>query len=345
MVTVSVVGATGYAGVELVRLLSSHPRVRIAQVTSESQSGQPLNRSYPHLGPRGEAVLASTAEAAAGADVAFLALPHGVAMALAPRLLAAGTRVIDLGADFRLRDPAAYREWYGQEHASPRLLTEAVYGLTELHRGELAGARLVANPGCYPTAALLAAVPALKLGLARPEGIVVDAKSGVSGAGRSPSLKVHFGEVNENVRPYGLAGAHRHTPEIEQELSRAAGTEVVVSFNPHLVPMTRGILSTCYLPLAGPVETAEAVAAYRDFYRDEPFVHVLDPGQWPETKYALGSNHCFLGLAVDRRAGRLVVCAALDNLGKGAAGQAVQNLNAMWGWPETEGLDFPGLYP
>ncbi len=356
MVKVSVVGATGYAGAELVRLLSRHPRVRVVQVTSESRSGQRLDAVYPHFaalggGPAsdaasGEAALEETAAAAAsGADAVFLALPHGVAMHLAPELLEAGARVIDLGADFRLRDAAVYREWYGHEHAAPHLLEEAVYGLPELGREEIPGARLVANPGCYPTATLLALAPALRSGIARAEGIVVDAKSGVSGAGRSPSLKVHFGEVNENLRPYNLAGAHRHTPEIEQEAARAAGVPVTLSFNPHLVPMTRGILSTCYLTLTEDRPAEELVDLYRDFYRDEPFVHVLEAGRLPETKYAWGSNHCFLGLAVDRRAGRLVVCAALDNLVKGAAGQAVQNLNLIFGLGETAGLDFAGIYP
>lgn len=345
MVAVSVIGATGYAGAELVRLLSRHPRVRIARVTSESHRGQRLNEVYPHLAGAGETVLADVADAGAGADAVFVALPHGLAMALAPRLLAAGVRVIDLGADFRLRDAAAYRQWYEHEHAAPELLAEAAYGLPELRRREIPGARVVANPGCYPTASVLGLAPALQSGWVDPEGIVIDAKSGVSGAGRSPSLKVHFGEVNENLRPYSLGGAHRHTPEIEQELGRAAGRPVVVSFNPHLVPMTRGILCTSYLSLAEDRPADAFVALYREFYAGEPFVHVLEGGRPAEPKYALGSNHCFIGLAVDRRAGRLVVTSALDNLVKGAAGQAIQNLNLLFGMEETAGLDYPGLYP
>lgn len=345
VVAVSVIGATGYAGAELVRLLSRHPRVRIAQVTSESHRGQRLNEVYPHLAGSGEAVLAGMADAGGGADAVFLALPHGLAMTLAPCLLDAGARVIDLGADFRLRDAESYRRWYEHDHADPTLLAEAVYGLPELRRREIPGARLVANPGCYPTTAVLGLAPALQSGWVSLDGIVIDAKSGVSGAGRSPSLTVHFGEVNENLRPYNLAGVHRHTPEIEQELGSVAGRQVVVSFNPHLVPMTRGILCTSYLSLQADRPVEEFAALYREFYAGEPFVHVLEAGCPAEPKYALGSNHCFIGLAVDRRAGRLIVTSALDNLVKGAAGQAVQNLNLLFGMEETAGLDFPGLYP
>ncbi len=341
-VRAAVVGATGYAGVELVRLLRAHPRVDLVTVASR-EPGRPLADSYPHLLPAGPLVLEEW-EAAARADVAFLALPHGVAGGLAGFFLERGCLVIDLGADFRLT-AEVYARWYGAEHPAPDVLRQAVYGLPELFRDRIRDARLVANPGCYPTAAALALAPFLAEGVVEPRGIVVDAKSGVSGAGRSPSLKVHFGEVNENLRPYSLAGVHRHTPEIEQVLGRVAGAEVRVSFNPHLVPMTRGILCTAYAPLARPVSGREAAAILRDFYGGEPWVHVLPEGGWPETKMCLGSNNCFLAAAVDERAGLLVVASALDNLVKGAAGQAVQNMNLLLGWEETVGLPALALYP
>ncbi len=346
MVKVSVVGATGYVGVELVRLLSRHPDVRIVSVTSESHRGQPLGDVYPHLGRTDDLVLGESADGlAVGADVVFLALPHGLAMSLAPQALAAGARVIDLGADFRLRDPAAYSHWYEVAHSCPELLAEAVYGLPELRRAEIAEARLLANPGCYPTAAILGLAPLLAAGWARQDGIVIDAKSGVSGAGRSPSLRVHFAEVNENLRPYGAGGKHRHLPEIEQELSRLAGAGVTVSFTPHLVPMTRGILCTMYVALQEERSAAEVWDLYAEFYRGEEFVRVLPPGRLPETKFALGSNLCFIGLALDEGARRLVVFSAIDNLVKGAAGQAIQNMNIMCGLPETAGLAAPAIYP
>ncbi len=341
--TAAVVGATGYAGAELVRLLHQHPRVELLAVTAR-EPGRPLTDSYPHLLPAGDLLL-EEAEAAGRADVVFLALPHGLAGKLAPSFLERGCRVVDLGADFRLSEPAVYARWYGTEHPAPEALRGAVYGLPELFRAEIRGAGLVANPGCYPTAAALALAPFLAAGTVAPRGVVVDAKSGVSGAGRSVSLGVHFGEVNENLRPYSLAGRHRHTPEIEQTLGRVAGTEVRVSFNPHLVPMTRGILCTAYAPLEGSLGGGDAQAIQRDFYRGEPWVHVLQEGRWPETKMCLGSNNCFVAASVDERAGLLVAVAALDNLVKGAAGQAVQNMNLMLGWEETLGLPRLALYP
>lgn len=348
MLKVGVIGATGYAGVELVRILSRHPGVQLVALASESYKGQPLDQVYPHLGPWGEQELVApdAADLASRCDVVFLALPHGLAMEMAPRCLEAGARVIDLGADFRLSDASVFRAWYGLDHASPDLLAEAVYGLPEIRREAIARARLLANPGCYPTAASLGLLPLVEAGwLDIAAGIIIDAKSGVSGAGRSPSLKVHFAEVNENLRPYSLAGAHRHTPEIEQALSEAAAAKITVSFNPHLIPMTRGILATTYVRLEGARGLAEVHALYRDRYAAEPFVRVLEPGRLPETKYVYGSNYCFIGLALDERAGRLVIVSAIDNLVKGAAGQAVQNLNIMAGWGESAGLSFPAIYP
>lgn len=342
---VAVVGATGYAGVETVRLLAGHPRVDLTYLASHSQAGQPLGASYRHLGALGDVLLqpVDAAAIAAAARVVFLALPARAALELAPRLLERGCRVLDLGPDFRLRDAEAYARHYGGAHAAPDVLARAVYGLAELHTEQIETADLVGVPGCYPTAALLALWPALAEGWCAADDLIVDAKSGVSGAGRGMSLTTHFCEADESVLPYNLGGAHRHTAELDQELSLAAGREVAVSFNPHLIPQTRGLLATCYARLVRPVETAEVLAAYRDFYRGRPFVRVLDDP--PATKLVTGSNVCAIGLRVDARSGRLIACGAIDNLMKGAAGQGVQDLNLMQGWEETLGLSTVGLYP
>jgi N-acetyl-gamma-glutamyl-phosphate reductase len=281
-------------------------------------------------------------EMAQDSDVVFLALPHGAAIEAAPVLLEKGARVIDLGADFRLKDPATYARWYGSEHGAPDLLADAVYGLPEQNRACLPSARLVANPGCYPTAAALALLPLVRGGHANGP-VIVDAKSGVSGAGRNPSAATQFSEVNENVKPYKI-GAHRHGPEMEQTFA-LAGAPVPVYFAPHLTPMTRGILATCYVPLAGELSEAEALALYRDAYRDEPFVRVLEGDELPQTKATLGSNFCDVAVRVDRQRGLAVAVSAIDNLVKGAAGQAIQNMNLMFGFPETEGLWVPAMFP
>jgi len=277
-------------------------------------------------------------------DVVFLALPHGISMPIAERLLVAGVKVIDLGADFRLRDPRAYQSWYGLEHSCPRLLAEAVYGLPELKREQVAAARLVANPGCYPTSILLALAPALKQRLLALDSIIADSKSGVSGAGRGVSIGVHFSEVNDNFKAYNV-GQHRHTAEIEQELAELAGAELTVTFTPHLVPMTRGILSTIYGCLTVDLSEEEIRDLYRQFYAGEPFIQVLEAGQYPQTKWCAGTNRVFIGLKQDKRTGRLIMVATLDNLVKGASGQAVQNMNILFGLPETMGLEATGLWP
>jgi N-acetyl-gamma-glutamyl-phosphate reductase len=274
--------------------------------------------------------------------VAVLAVPHTAALGLVPALLERGVTVIDLSADFRLSDPAAYELWYGAEHTSPGLLAEAVFGLPELDRSRLAGARLVACPGCYPTATTLAALPALESGIASGSRVIVDAKSGVSGAGRGVSAGTHFVAVNEGIAPYKVAGTHRHTPEIEQALSVASGRTMSVVFTPHLVPMSRGLLSTVYLDVESGFTTAEAIELYRSRYRNEPFVYVHDEGAMPSTAEVRGSNRAAIGVAVDERSDTLVAVCAIDNLGKGAAGQAVQCLNAVLGYPETEGFERPG---
>ncbi|MEW8977706.1 MAG: N-acetyl-gamma-glutamyl-phosphate reductase [Symbiobacterium sp.] len=342
-----IAGATGYAGVELIRLLGIHPEVQVVLAGTESYQGQELASVYPHLRGRIDLVgQEAAAEALAACDVVFASLPHGVTMALAPAVLGAGRRLIDLGADFRLRDVATYEAWYKKAHTAPDLAAEAVYGLPELYREQVRGARLVANPGCYPTACALASAPLLKAGVVETRGIIFDAKSGVSGAGRGVNLGVHFSEVNENLKAYNIAGDHRHTPEIEQTLSDLAGERVVVSFTPHLVPMTRGILATGYFTLRRDLSTEQAVELFREFYAGEPFVRVRPAGDLPATKQVWGSNYCDIGVKVDRRTGRALVISVIDNLVKGAAGQAIQNMNLMFGLPETTGLlEAAPVYP
>ena len=340
---VSVAGASGYAGGELVRWLSGHPRVDLVHLTAFREAGRPVADVFPNLRGFATQTLNGTSWRDLGkdSDVVFLALPHGAAIEAAPALLQAGTRVVDLGADFRLKEPASYLRWYGAEHGATDLLGEAVYGLPEANREAVRTARLVANPGCYPTAVALALLPLIATGAV--EGtVIVDAKSGVSGAGRNPSATTHFSEVNENVRPYKL-GEHRHEPEMEQTLSQG-GSPVSVYFAPHLMPMTRGILATCYAPLNAALPAERLLALYRDAYRDEPFVRVLDT-ELPQTKATLGSNFCDVAVRVDPERRLAVAVSAIDNLVKGAAGQAIQNMNLMFGFPESEGLWAPGIYP
>jgi N-acetyl-gamma-glutamyl-phosphate reductase len=346
MIKVGIVGATGYTGAELVRILSRHPEVELAVLTSRSYEGEEMAGVFPHLTGFTDLKLVpfQKEKLALECDVVFTALPHGYTASMAGEVLAKGKKLIDLGADFRFRDARVYEEWYGVKHEAPALLAEAVYGLPELYRQQLKGARLTANPGCYPTASLLGLAPLVRAGAIVPENIIIDAKSGVSGAGRKLNLRVHYAEVNENLQAYNV-GRHRHTPEIEQELSAAAGTELRISFTPHLVPQTRGILATIYTEMKTVITTAALLDIYRDFYRHEPFVQVLPEGNFPQTKSVAGSNYVHLGAVADPRTGRAVILAALDNLVKGASGQAVQNLNLMFGLAETTGLEFPGLFP
>ncbi|RJX21182.1 MAG: N-acetyl-gamma-glutamyl-phosphate reductase [Ammonifex sp.] len=346
MIKVGIVGATGYTGSELVRLLNGHPGAELAVLTSRSYEGQDIAGVFPHLSGFSDQVLVpfQKGKIAAECDVVFTALPHGHTASMAGEVLEKGKKLIDLGADFRFREARVYEEWYGVKHEAPALLEEAVYGLPELYRGQLESARLVANPGCYPTASLLGAVPLLRAGAVVPESIIVDAKSGVSGAGRQLNSRVHYAEVNENLQAYNV-GRHRHTPEIEQELSAAAGRDLRISFTPHLVPQTRGILATIYAEMKTAVSTAALLDIYRDFYRDEFFIRVLPEGKFPQTKSVAGSNYVHLGAVADPRTGRAVIMVALDNLVKGASGQAVQNMNLMFGLAETTGLEFSGLFP
>lgn len=339
-----VLGATGYTGVELLRLLFQHPRVRIAALTSQQFVGKRLSDIYPAFAGKCDLVLEGMEleKIAPRIDLAFAALPHETSMGAVAALAEKGKRVIDLSADFRLHDPKTYQRWY-RAHQAPHLLRKAVYGLTEIHRKQVAKAQIVANPGCYPTAAVLGLAPLFAEKLVRGT-VVIDAKSGVTGAGRSSSVELSFCEVNENFRAYNV-GVHRHTPEIEQELGEIAKRPVAVFFAPHLLPLSRGILSTMYVELKRRLPEERLARIYRDFYRGHPFVRLLAPGCFPQTKEVRGSNDCAIGFRWDSRTERLVVITAIDNLVKGAAGQAVQNMNLMFGFPEVEGLKGTALVP
>lgn len=345
MAKVAVLGGSGYTGAELLRLLVRHPGVEVVAATSREYSGQRVSAVFPSLA--GLCDLDFTwpdpTVLAAQADLIFVALPHQAAMGVIPALLAGGGRVIDLSADFRFRDQQVYEAWY-QPHSAPQLLAEAVYGLPELHRAAIAKARLVGNPGCYPTAVILGLAPLLAAGLIEPEGLIADCKSGVTGAGRGLSLTTHFCEVNEGFRAYKVA-SHRHTPEMEQELSLVAGRPLRLVFTPHLVPMSRGILATIYSQPKAGVTPAQIAAAYADFYRQEPFVRLCPEGVLPTTAAVRGSNFCDLAWRLDQRTGRLITITAIDNLTRGASGQALHNLNLMLGFPETQGLEAAPLWP
>jgi len=345
-VKVSIIGATGYTGAELVRILSRHPQAELVALTTQSYAGKKFWEVYPHLYGYNQLTCEemNLPEIMESSDVVFVALPHGHAMPAAREAARRGRKLIDLGADFRLKDFRTYEQWYRVEHTARELLAGAVYGLPEVNRREIREAWLVANPGCYPTGAILALAPLLKNRLIDTGSIIIDSKSGVSGAGRGLALGSHFSEVNENFKAYNVA-VHRHTPEIEQELGRIAGEDVAVTFTPHLLPVTRGILSTVYAKLAAPAGEEEIREVYLDYYRGEPFVRVLPAGMLPQIKWVAGTNHCDIGLTVDRRTGRVVVLSAIDNLVKGASGQDVQNMNIICGLPEDTGLAGPGLYP
>ena len=344
MLRLAAAGATGYAGGELLRFLAAHAQVEIVRLTSETFAGRMLGEVLPAFQGVIEAKLAPLDPATVGedADLVFTALPHRSAMNVVPAVLASGKKVVDFSADYRLKLPDVYEAWYGTKHTDAARLDKAVYGLPEHHRRAIRDARLVANPGCYPTGAILALAPLLRDDLIEPASIVVDAKSGVSGAGRQGKVEFSFCEVNERVRAYSI-GAHRHTPESEQELSGAAGSAVTLTFAPHLIPMNRGILSTCYAQRKEGVGAAELDASFERAYGGEPFVRLMPSGRVPSTDQVRGSNFTDLGFALDDRTGRVVVVSALDNLTKGAAGAAVQNMNLMAGLPETAGLAQSGI--
>jgi N-acetyl-gamma-glutamyl-phosphate reductase len=346
MLKIAIVGASGYTGLELIRILHLHPEVTVTCLTSEQSAGKRISEVFPTLRGHCDIVLENLepVRVAEKADLIFTALPHKAAMEVVPTFLELGKKVIDLSADYRLSDPAVYGEWY-QPHLNPDNLKKAVYGLPELRRERIKGAKLVANPGCYPTSIILALAPLLKSGLIDPSSIIADSASGVTGAGRSAKVDSLYCEVNEGFRAYGVGGTHRHIPEIEQELSLLAGEPLKITFTPHLVPMDRGILSTVY---AAPEKAAsnEALAAlYRKFYAGEPFVRILTNGNLPSTAYVRGSNFCDITPLVDPRTGRIIIVSAIDNLVKGASGQAVQNMNLLCGFSETSGLEGLAIFP
>jgi N-acetyl-gamma-glutamyl-phosphate reductase len=336
-VSVSVVGATGYAGGELIRYLAQHPHVEIASLHGRDREGQPLANEHPNLAPLNLTLKGGEPEP--GVDVAFLALPSGHSAELAVRLSEGGTTVVDIGSDLRLRDASAYDTWYRLDHPAPQALQRAVYGLTERVRDRLPGAKLIANPGCYPTAALLALAPLAAAGLLNR--VIVDAKSGVSGAGRGAGSDFLFTELTGGTKAYGLAG-HRHQPEIEQGLADAGAAEAQVTFVPHLVPQTRGILATCYVDLAEDASPEALTSLFTAAYEGEPFVHVVDTP--PSTKLTWGTNHAFVHV-VRRAARQAIAVCAIDNMGKGAAGQAIQNMNVALNLPETAGLTGLAVHP
>jgi N-acetyl-gamma-glutamyl-phosphate reductase len=337
-IKVGIIGATGYAGKELIRILMRHENVELESLSAKISTPAPISQifhEFKNIIDLECVNFESCEKIPKSVDLVFLALPHTVSMDVAPKLLELGKRVIDLSADFRLQNPIVYEEWYKVRHKCPQLLTQAVYGLPELYSDEIKNATLIANPGCYPTSVILGIAPLLNAGLSEAKNIIVDTKSGVSGVGREPSLKAHFPERNESLAPYSVA-SHRHIPEIEQELTKLARKEVKITFVPHLVPMDRGILSTIYLPLNNKIERSKLISLYKEFYSSSPFVRIVD--EFLETKWVVGSNYCDINIRVDERTGHIMIFSTLDNLIKGASGQAVQNMNLMYGFAEISGL-------
>lgn len=344
---IAILGASGYTGAELVRLLVRHPRVDIVALTADRKAGQSMAEVFPQFAPLSLPVLTTIDEVDwSKVDLAFCALPHGTTQQVIKKVFetAPHIKMVDLSADFRLRDPGAYEQWYGHPHQALELQQEAVYGIVELYRADIRKARLVANPGCYTTTAILPVVPLIEAGAIEPDHIVIDAKSGVTGAGRSAKESLLYTEVTDGMHAYGVGG-HRHMAELDQEYSKAAGRSIVPSFTPHLIPMSRGIYATIYVK-TGPGIGAEGVhRVLADFYKAEPFVHVLPLGQVPQSRFVKGSNMTFLGVVADRQPGRVIIISTLDNLVKGASGQAVQNMNLVLGFPETLGLEQVAMFP
>ncbi|ANE46730.1 N-acetyl-gamma-glutamyl-phosphate reductase [Paenibacillus swuensis] len=343
---VAIVGSTGYGGVELIRFLIGHPQVQITSVISSSSAGGLLSEGFPHLNE----IVTDTLDGVdielirSKADLVFTATPHGVSSKLVPQLLEAGLKVVDLSGDFRLRDGSVYEHWYKHEPADSRYLEQAVYGLAEVFGEDVRDVSFVSNPGCYPTATLLGLIPAVQAGWIDPATIIIDAKSGVSGAGRGLGLTVHYSEINENFLAYKV-NKHQHTPEIESVLSRVAGHEVTTTFTTHLVPMTRGILCTMYASMNGERTDEDFIDLYKQFYEGRRFVRIIAKGKWPATKEVWGSNYCNIGFSADARTGRVTIVSVIDNLVKGAAGQAIQNMNLMMGWDEALGLGLTPAFP
>ncbi|MBE0447811.1 MAG: N-acetyl-gamma-glutamyl-phosphate reductase [Actinobacteria bacterium] len=344
---VGIIGASGYTGAELIRLAAGHPEIEIGYVTANQYQGARVDELYPHLTGISDLVYDAYDLEVAGskADVFFLALPHGKAMEVAPGLLDAGHKVIDLSGDFRLDDAGVYEAWYKREHTNPELIGRAVYGLPELYEEEIKSANFISNPGCYPTGVLLALAPLISEKLISTDGIVINSLSGASGAGRDPKPGTHFCKIDGSLTAYKVGGVHQHTPEIEQYMSDIAGKAITVSFTPHLMPVSRGILTTAYADMADFVDLDRLIALYKSFYKDKPFVLILPSGQYPQTKNVAGSNYCHIGIALDVRTGKVIIISAIDNLVKGASGQAIQNMNLMVGLPQDMGLRHAGLMP
>ncbi|NEU75123.1 N-acetyl-gamma-glutamyl-phosphate reductase [Hassallia byssoidea VB512170] len=346
-VPVGIVGASGYGGVQLVRLLMDHPEVEVVYLGGESSAGKPFGELYPHLAHAVNLPVEEVDPEIIGdrTEVVFLSLPNGLACEMTPKLLEKKCKVLDLSADYRFSDLTTYTTWYGKQRNDNATAATAVYGLPELYRSRIAEAQLIGCPGCYPTASLLALSPLLKQGLIVPETAIVDAKSGTSGGGRQAKINFLLAEADNSLGAYGVV-RHRHTPEIEQICSDLAGHEVMIQFTPHLIPMVRGILATVYATLRDPgLVRDDLITIFRAFYRNSPWVRICETGEYPQTKWACGSNLCYIGLEVDPRTGRVIVMSAIDNLIKGQAGQAIQCMNIMMGWDETLGLPKLGFYP
>ncbi|HSB30618.1 MAG TPA: N-acetyl-gamma-glutamyl-phosphate reductase [Candidatus Sulfobium mesophilum] len=346
MLKIAICGGSGYTGIELLRILAGHPDARVTAITSEKSAGKRLTALFPHLHKYQDLLFEplNKEKLLDKADIFFLALPHGASQEAVNFFFRNGKKVIDLSADFRLRDPGTYKDWYGLAHDFVPTLKRAVYGLPEMYRNRIRKARLIANPGCYPTSAILGLLPAIKGGLVDLSSIVIDSKSGTSGAGRKADIAVSFCEVNEGFKAYGI-GTHRHTPEIEQELSFLAGENITVDFTPHLLPLDRGILTTIYAKLTKKTDTVSVLNVYKKKYGNEPFVKVLEEGVYPNIKNVRGTNFCQLGVKVNMRTNTLVIVSAIDNLVKGASGQAVHNMNIMTGIEEEKGLTNLALFP
>jgi N-acetyl-gamma-glutamyl-phosphate reductase len=345
MTNIGIIGASGYTGAELARILCNHPHVKITAATSRQYDGVKISDVFPHLRDKVNITCEnlSVKELCDRADVFFTAVPHKTAMSIVPQLLAAGKKVIDLSADFRIKDVSVYEQWY-QQHSAPQLLQTAVYGLPELYREKIKQTSLVANPGCYPTSILLGLAPLLENKAILPQTIIADSKSGTSGAGRSASVATLFCEVGDGFRPYNVA-SHRHTPEIEQEISLLCDRDVTISFTPHLLPISRGILSTIYATLQEGFTPEKVREMYVSKFQDEEFVRILDDNKFPATQYVRGSNYCDIGFKIDPRTNRIIIMSAIDNIVKGASGQAVQNMNLVCGFAENEGLHGAPFFP
>jgi N-acetyl-gamma-glutamyl-phosphate reductase len=341
-----IIGANGYGGAELIRFLKQHPFVEIELLISHSSSGKQIAAQYPHLSGLSEGKIESLnpSEITERADVLFFATPAGITKEILPHFLESGIKCIDLSGDFRLKDSGLYEKWYGKSPAKDEYLKKAVYGLPEINRETIKKAGLIANPGCYPTAAILGLAPAIQSSLLKYKPIIIDAKSGVSGAGRSPSLGNLFSEVNENVKAY-KPGKHQHIPEIEQAITELSGKESCIMFTPHLIPMTRGIMCTMYAELAEELSAKEIHEIYQEVYKNDLFVRVRPLGELPATKEVYGSNYCDIGLSVDHRTNQLTIVSVIDNLVKGAAGQAIQNMNLLGGWDEQTGIHQMPVFP